>query len=84
MARHNPNVVTGTESWLKEDISNAEVFRADFTSFRKVTSARGGGIFVSVENIIAYTELWVVDDFEVIQLEVERMDPKYTGVLISP
>jgi hypothetical protein len=24
---YNPDVVIGTESWLKEDISNAEVFR---------------------------------------------------------
>jgi len=83
VARYNPNVVTGTESWLKEDISNAEIFRADFTTFRKGRSARGGGVFISVKNIIAYTELWVVDDFEVIAVEVERIDPKYTGVLIS-
>jgi hypothetical protein len=26
---YNPDVVIGTEPWLKEDISNAEVFRAD-------------------------------------------------------
>jgi hypothetical protein len=32
---YNPDVVIGTESWLKEDIGNAEVFRADFTTFRR-------------------------------------------------
>jgi hypothetical protein len=32
---YNPDVVIGMESWLKEDISNAEVFRADFTTFRR-------------------------------------------------
>ena len=56
MARYNPNVVTGTESWLKIDISKAEVFRADFTSFRKVTS-RCGGVFITVKNIISSTDL---------------------------
>jgi hypothetical protein len=30
-----PDVVIGTESWLKEGIGNAEVFREDFTTFRK-------------------------------------------------
>ena len=30
---YNPDVVIGTESWIKEDISNAEVFVADVTSF---------------------------------------------------
>ena len=83
MARYNPNVVTGKEAWLKEDITNVETFTVDFTTFRKFRSAHVGGIFISVKNIFAYTELWVVDDFEVIAVEVERIDPKYTGVLIS-
>ena len=43
MDMYNPDVVIGTESWLKEDINNAEVFRADFTTFRRDRSARGGG-----------------------------------------
>jgi hypothetical protein len=30
---YNPDVVTGMELWLTEDISNAEVFRADFYKF---------------------------------------------------
>ena len=40
---YSPDVVIGTDSWLKEDIGNAEVFRADFTTFRRDRSARGGG-----------------------------------------
>jgi hypothetical protein len=42
------DVVIGTESWLKEDINNAEVFRADFTTFRRNRSARGGEVFICV------------------------------------
>ena len=40
---YNPDFVTGTEPWLKEDINNAEFFRADFTTFRRSRSACGGG-----------------------------------------
>jgi hypothetical protein len=40
---YNPDVVIGTKSWLKEDMANAEVFRADFTTFRRDRSVRGGG-----------------------------------------
>ena len=40
---YSPDVVIGTESWLKEDIGNAEVFRADFTTFRRDMSVHGGG-----------------------------------------
>jgi hypothetical protein len=31
---YKPDVVTGTEPWLSEEISNVEVFRADYTTFR--------------------------------------------------
>jgi hypothetical protein len=32
---HKPDVITGTESWLREEINNAEVFRDDYTTFRR-------------------------------------------------
>jgi hypothetical protein len=35
----NTDVVISTKSWLKEDISNAEIFRTDFTTFRRDRSA---------------------------------------------
>ena len=57
MDAYNPDVVIGTESWLKEDISNVEVSRSDFTTFRRDRSARGGGVFIYVKNITASTEL---------------------------
>jgi len=75
---YNPNVVIGMESWLKEDISSAEVFRADLTTFRRDRSDGGGGVLICVKNIIASTELWVDDDFEMIAVEVKEMDLKYT------
>jgi hypothetical protein len=53
----NPDVVTGMESWLKGTIRNAEVFRADFTTFRRESSVRGGWILICVKNIIASTHL---------------------------
>jgi len=74
---YNPDVI-GTESWLKEDISNAEIFRADFTTFRRDRSDGVGGVFICVENVIAFVELWVDDDFEMFAVEVKRMDLIYT------
>jgi hypothetical protein len=32
---HNPDVVTGTELWLHEEINNAELFRDDYITFRR-------------------------------------------------
>jgi hypothetical protein len=62
----NCDAVIGTESWFKGDIGNAEELRADFTTFRRDRSARGGGVFMCVKNPIACTELWVDEDFEMI------------------
>jgi hypothetical protein len=78
----------GMETWLKEDISNAEFFRADFATFRRDNSGRGGGVFICFKNIIASTELWVDDGFGMIAVEVKGMDPKYTwenlGIYTAP
>jgi hypothetical protein len=57
---YNPDVVIGMESWLKKDISKAEVFRADFTTFRRDRSTHVGGVVICVKNIIASTELGVM------------------------
>ena len=81
---YNPVVVViGTESWLKEDVSNAEIFRAGFTTIRRVRSAHDCGVFICVKNIIDCTDLWVDDDFEMIAGEVKGMDPKYTWEIIG-
>jgi len=48
---HNPDVVIGTESWLSEEIINAEVFRDDFITFRRDRCSRGGGVFICVKKL---------------------------------
>jgi len=80
---YSPDVVIGTESWLKEDINNAEVFRADFTNYRRDRTARGGGVFICVKNSIASTELWVDEDYEMIAVGVKGKDPKYMWEIIG-
>jgi hypothetical protein len=47
---YDPDVVTGTESWLREEISNAKIFIADYTTFRRDRHVRGGGVFICVKN----------------------------------
>jgi len=40
---YNPDIIIGTELWLRQDTGNAELFRADYTTFRRDRQARGGG-----------------------------------------
>jgi hypothetical protein len=63
---YNPDIIIGMESWLREETGNAELFRADFTTFRRDRHARGGGVFICVKNNTACSKPWVDNDFEII------------------
>jgi hypothetical protein len=76
--RYNPDVIIGTESWLREEINNAEIFRDDYTTFRTDRCTRGGGVFICVKNYIDCRELWADEDFEMIAIQVKGKDPKFT------
>jgi hypothetical protein len=41
---YNPDVIMGTESWLREENINAEVFRDHNKPFRADRNIRGGGV----------------------------------------
>jgi len=46
---YNPDVVIGTESWISEEINNAEVFADDYVTLRSDEITRGGGVFICVK-----------------------------------
>jgi len=72
--------VIGMESWPSEEINNAGVFRADYTTFRRDMHTGGGGIFICAKNHITCAELWVDEVHEITAVEVKRRNPKkYTG-----
>jgi len=72
------DVVIVVESWLRVEICKAEVFRADFTTFRRDQCAHGRRVFICIKNHIACAEVWVDKDFEMNAVEVQGMDPKYS------
>ena len=80
---YNADIIIGTESWLREEIGNTEIFRADFTTCRRDRHARGGGVFICVKNNIACSELWVDDEFEILAVEVKGSDPKCTWEIVG-
>jgi hypothetical protein len=75
---YNPDIIIGTVSWLREEIGNTEIFRTYFTTFSLDKHARGGGVFICVKNIIACSELWMDDKFEIIAVEIKGSDPRCT------
>jgi len=80
---HNPDVVTGMEPWLSEEISNAEVFRADYTTFRRDRHTRSGGVFICVKNYTTCAKLRVDDVYEMTAVDVKGRDPKITWEIVG-
>ena len=75
---YNADVAIGTESWLREEICTAEVFRTDFTTFRRDRRVVGGVVIICVRNYISCAELWVDKDSEMIAVAVKGMGQIYT------
>jgi hypothetical protein len=80
---YNPDVIIGTESRLREEINNAEVFRDDYTTFRRHRCTRRGRVFISVKNYIDCRNLWADEDFEMLAIEVKGRDPKFTWEIVG-
>ena len=76
-------MIIGTESWLREEINNAEVFRDDYTAFRRNRCTGGGGVFICIKNYIDYRELWADEYFEMIATEVKGRDTKFTCEIVG-
>ena len=78
-----PNIIWGTESSLREEIENAEIFILDFTTFSRHRHAQCGSVFVCFKNNIVSSELWSDDEFDIIAVEVKRSDRKCTWELVG-
>ena len=80
---YNPDVVIVMESWLHEEVNNAEVFRGDYTMFRRDRSSQGGGVFICVKNHTSCKELWTDEDFEITAVEINSRNHKYTRKIVG-
>ena len=48
---HKPDIIIGSETWLKADIGDSEIFDEDYVVYRKDRQGRvGGGVLVAVRN----------------------------------
>jgi hypothetical protein len=77
---YNPDITIGTGPWLGEEISNAEVFRDDYTGIRRERNTRGGGVYFCLKNALhawnyGGTRIWDGSS------GVKSRDTKFTGEL---
>ena len=53
----NPDVILGTETWLKSDVTDAEVFPPNFNVFRKDRHGGYGGVLVATKKSLMCHEI---------------------------
>lgn len=89
LSTEDPDIVVGTESWLKNSVSTGEIFPPCYNVFRRdrQSANRGGGVFIAVKNsLIASTEVDLQTDCESvwISIQVKGLSPVYIGAFYRP
>jgi len=74
---YNSDVVIGTELWLSEETNNAEIFREDYITFRRI------GVRGVFKNYIDCRVLWTDEVFEMITVEVKVRYPKFAWEVVG-
>ena len=76
----DPDVVLGTESWLKAGTMNCEIFPDMYNVFRKdrnpEVKANGGGVFILVKKLYVASEIKLDTNCELLFVDLKLKDQK--------
>jgi hypothetical protein len=65
------SAAVGTETWLSEEGTSYQDFRANYTTFKRDGYARGDGVFILLKSNITWAELWFDELHEMIAIELK-------------
>ena len=78
LADTDPDVVLGTESWLKPEIANSEIFPPEYNVFRRDRQSdvkkTGGGIFILTRRNYTCCEIPITTNCEFQAIELQLID----------
>jgi hypothetical protein len=80
---YKPDIVIGKESWLNEDVNNAEVFMGDYITIRRERCSRGGGVFICIKSNVEFKNTWAGDDFEIFAVEINSRGHRYNWEILG-
>jgi len=67
---HHPEIITGTESWLNENIPSSNYFPTNYETFRRDRSTPGGGIFICVHKSLNAAVTFVSETSEILWVNI--------------
>ena len=68
---NKPDIVIGSESWLKPSINNSEIFPPTYNIYRHDRSDGYGGVFIACKNLLNSSNLYVSTCNEIVCCHVE-------------
>lgn len=70
MLQHDPHITVITETWLREEINDQDVFPPCYNVYRVDRSSRGGGVAVLIKNQIEAVVLEIIPALECLCIKV--------------
>jgi Reverse transcriptase (RNA-dependent DNA polymerase)/Endonuclease-reverse transcriptase len=67
---HKPEIITGTESWLNENIPSSQFFPTSYETFRRDRVTPGGGVFICVHKSLNATVSFVSETSEILWVHI--------------
>ncbi|KAG8235849.1 hypothetical protein J437_LFUL015779 [Ladona fulva] len=80
---HEPDVIVCTETWLKEEISDAEIFPSTFHTFRKDRLTKGGGICISVRKEFETSINLMDQEHEILSVNIKGKNGKRLEAIVA-
>lgn len=71
---HKPDDMVITETWLHQNILDAQITPLNYTIIRKDKGARGGGVTILIRSDMTFTVLDEVKDVETLQVQIKLSD----------
>ena len=69
---HKPDIIVGTESWLKPAVKSAEIFPPWFSVYRKDRKDGYGGVFIAVKNDLISEEITDIEKNDKLEVTLRQ------------
>lgn len=79
---YNPHVVVLTETWLRQEICDEDVFPPSYRAFRRDRASKGGGVAILVKHDIKASMLRQIQDHESVILKISFCSRSFTVLAV--
>ncbi|KAG8236802.1 hypothetical protein J437_LFUL014068 [Ladona fulva] len=80
---HEPDVIICTETWLRKEISDSEIFTCNYHTFRRDRFTKGGGVCICVNKELQSSVKRVDQEHEILSVDIRDTRGKKLEVIAA-